>query len=347
MSSPDIKVIPSKVYMQRDEYNIHLNFDFRIEGSRKPLLLTSIVMLAYDRDNNLLIRKFLDSNGISPGIHIIPNREIPAGGYIDIFNPFHRLEPYLDIAYLRYIFQLETEEGMTIKLERKLFPVEYRQKVNLRLPFNGDFIVYDGHDYYSHHRRLLLSHPLMLKMGVKANSGRFAYDFCAIDEHGNLHKGKPKRNEDYFTFNKPIYAPADGKIVEAVQNIEDNSVGEPLKYTLKDFIEKPKLLAGNYIIINHGSNEYSVICHIRQHSLKVKVGEKVTQGQIIASAGNSGASDIPHIHYQLQNGRDILSSEGLPSLFKNYYLILGSKGKHIPAGYPKTGERLRNIYNQT
>ena len=316
-----------------------------MQGAGKKFSIIAIIVFAYDTYGNLLLRKSIDSNGIAPSILTVPSREIPDEDTIDVFNPFHRFDATLEIDFLKYVFHLRDENNKVVKMEVQVKPAQYSQQVKLRLPFNGHFIVYDGHDYYSHHRRLPLSHPLLRQMKIQVNSGRYAYDFCATDEHGNLHLEQVLKNEDYYTFGKPVYAPADGIIVEAVRNIKDNNIGKPAEYSLKDFIENPKLLAGNYVIIDHGTGEYSMLGHFKQHSLKVQVGDKVSQGQILGLAGNSGASEIPHIHYQLQNGRDILSSEGLPCIFKEYDVILGDTIKHISSGFPKTGERLRNKLN--
>jgi hypothetical protein len=342
---PIVKIAPTKVYLQKDEHNIFLNFDFQIQGVGKKFSIVAIIVFAYDKYGNLLVRKSIDSNGISPSILTVPSREIPEKGIIDVFNPFYRFEATFNIDFLKYIFHLMDENNKVVKMEVQVRPTQYFQQARLRLPFNGYFIVYDGHDYYSHHRRFPLSHPLLRQMKIQVNSSRYAYDFCATDEDGNLHSKQVLKNEDYYTFGKPVYAPGDGVIVEAVQNIRDNVIGEPAEHCLEDFIENPKLLAGNYVVIDHGTGEYSMMGHFKQHSLKVQVGDKVSQGQILGLAGNSGASEIPHIHYQLQSGRDILSSEGLPCIFKEYDIILGNTIKHITSGFPKTGERLRNRLN--
>jgi len=342
MCIPVIKTLPQKVYLQRDEHSIFLNFDFQIRGIDREFLITAIIVFVYDKYGNLLLRRAIDSNGIVPSILTIPSREIPEKGIVDVFNPFPRFDGTLEINFLKYVFHLKDEHNRVVKIDVQVKPIQYSQQVNLRLPFNGDFIVYDGHDYYSHHRRLPLSHPLLQQMKTRANSGRFAYDFCATDEDGNLHSGHGSKNEDYFTFGKPVYAPADGKIIEAVQNVKDNFIGKSAEYSLEDFIKNPKLLAGNYVVIDHGTGEYSVLAHFKQYSLKVQVGEKIRQGQIIGLAGNSGASEIPHIHYQLQSGGNMLSSEGLPCIFKEYDIILGNTAKHVSSGFPKTGQRIRN-----
>ncbi|HRH23260.1 MAG TPA: M23 family metallopeptidase [Candidatus Magasanikbacteria bacterium] len=56
---------------------------------------------------------------------------------------------------------------------------------------------------------------------------------------------------------------------------------------------------GNYIEILHKNNEVSEYEHIRFQSSKVKVGDFVKAGQIIAEVGNTGWSECPHLHFMV------------------------------------------------
>lgn len=340
---PTISIVPLKVYLERDENSTFLNFDFQIHGSGKRYTIVAISVLVYDKFGSPILRKSLDSNGPSPGILTIPVREIPKDGAIDIFNPFERFDASIDLQYLEYVFHLTGENRESVKLKTRVTPAEYLQRVDLRLPFHGDFIVYDGHDYYSHHRRLPLLQPLPQRLGLRANSSRYAYDFCATNCDGSLSADYPSENED-FTFGKPVHCPGNGTVVDAANDIRDNIVGKPQVYSFENFIRNPMLLAGNYVVIDHGYSEYSVIGHFKQHSLGVEVGDKVIQGQVLGLAGNSGSSGIPHIHYQLQNGKNILTSEGFPSVSHEYEIKFGNSTKRVSAGFPQTGQRLRNIF---
>ena len=40
-------------------------------------------------------------------------------------------------------------------------------------------------------------------------------------------------------------------------------------------------------------------------------------------------SETPHIHYELQKGKDTLSCEGLPSRFRHFQLLLGNTTRRI------------------
>ena len=54
---------------------------------------------------------------------------------------------------------------------------------------------------------------------------------------------------------------------------------------------------GNYIAIKHNNTYTTEYGHISRIASNIKVGSKVTQGQIIAYVGNTGLSTGPHLHY--------------------------------------------------
>ena len=64
---------------------------------------------------------------------------------------------------------------------------------------------------------------------------------------------------------------------------------------------------GGYIVkIRHKVNKEwitSSYMHLRKGSLKVKKGQLVTEGQLIAESGNTGASTGPHLHFEIQRGK--------------------------------------------
>jgi murein DD-endopeptidase MepM/ murein hydrolase activator NlpD len=75
--------------------------------------------------------------------------------------------------------------------------------------------------------------------------------------------------------------------------------------------------AGNCVIIDHGNSEYSVMMHMQQGSVTVKIGDRVTAGEIIGKLGNSGDAFGPHLHYQLQSGPGLWQYQALPVKFQN------------------------------
>ncbi|MGY5452386.1 peptidoglycan DD-metalloendopeptidase family protein [Agarivorans sp. MS3-6] len=62
--------------------------------------------------------------------------------------------------------------------------------------------------------------------------------------------------------------------------------------------------AGKYIVIQHGGKYRSRYLHLNK--FKVRKGQRVTRGQVIAESGNTGRSTGPHLHYEFHiNGRAV------------------------------------------
>ncbi|WP_044641273.1 murein hydrolase activator EnvC family protein [Risungbinella massiliensis] len=63
---------------------------------------------------------------------------------------------------------------------------------------------------------------------------------------------------------------------------------------------------GMYIIISHGNGFSSLYAHMYSSTIRVKTGQKVSKGQVIASVGNNGRSSGPHLHFEImKNGTNV------------------------------------------
>lgn len=58
---------------------------------------------------------------------------------------------------------------------------------------------------------------------------------------------------------------------------------------------------GNVIYIDHGDGITSIYGHLQTGTFKVKAGDHVKQGQLLAKSGSSGSSTGCHLHFQMQN----------------------------------------------
>ena len=55
---------------------------------------------------------------------------------------------------------------------------------------------------------------------------------------------------------------------------------------------------GNHLKIKHDNKIVTVYCHCE--SLKVKKGEKIRAGEVVATVGSTGSSTGPHLHFELR-----------------------------------------------
>jgi murein DD-endopeptidase MepM/ murein hydrolase activator NlpD len=92
---------------------------------------------------------------------------------------------------------------------------------------------------------------------------------------GKMHKGIDIAAD----VGEPVYAVADGDVIYA---------GDGLRGY------------GNVVIIQHGQRLSSLYAH--NSTLKVKQGDRVSQGTLIALMGNTGHSTGPHVHFEMRQG---------------------------------------------
>ena len=63
---------------------------------------------------------------------------------------------------------------------------------------------------------------------------------------------------------------------------------------------------GKLLILRHSGGYETRYAHLSRFGPGIRAGARVTQGQIVARSGNTGASTAPHLHYEmLVNGRHI------------------------------------------
>jgi len=188
-------------------------------------------------------------------------------------------------------------------------------QVRLSLPFHGTWYVSCENNRQPTH------------LGASA----YAWDFIVLDEHKKLCRGTGAENEDYYSFGLPVLTPAPGKVAKVTNPVHDNA--PPTANWEQSW--------GNYVIIDHGNDEFSEISHFKQHSIVVKEGDQVVRGQLLGYCGNSGLSIAPHIHYQLQKASTI-GANTIPAKFHNYMIHRGPTKITVNEGIPKEKEFVSN-----
>lgn len=192
------------------------------------------------------------------------------------------------------------DQGTILGLQAKaLMPTPATDNITTQneyaFPFKGDWFVFWG------------GNNALINYHYEYESQRYAYDFIQRKD-GHSYSGDPLKNESYYAFGQPLYAPLDGKVVSVVSNIPDNTpVGKM----------NPEVPAGNEVIIEHTNGEYSIIGHMKKGSALVKVGDTVKTGDQLGLVGNSGNSSEAHLHYQVSDGADLFTSKAIPIKWKD------------------------------
>lgn len=317
-----VRLIPDRPFVERDERGLYLNCDFRVENQAgERIRLTRIEVATLDAANRIWSRRFLSEQGsLSPALETVPRREIDSGEVVDIFNPFHTLDSAVPTAALRFEFHFQGKQRYDAAVT--VHPVPYQPRTELIVPLRGPFLVYDGHDFYSHHRRIDLSRPEIRRLGLTFNPVRYAYDFSPVDATGSLHRGDPAKPENWIAYDAPVYAPAAGRVVSVANDVPDNRIenGRLVYPELPNDAAKRAL--GNYVLIDHGAGEYSLLSHLKVNTVAVRPNDRVSQDQLVGRIGFSGDTGLHvHLHYHLADGPAPLAASSLPVYFRGHRLL--------------------------
>lgn len=195
-------------------------------------------------------------------------------------------------------------------------PKPERNSVKLILPFKDEWTVFWGGDTREQNYH------------VDYVAQKNAFDIVIRDSNGKSYLTHGKTNEDYYAFGKELIAPCDGEVVLVVDGIKDNVPGQ------MNAIYVP----GNTVVIKVAANEYLLFAHFKQHSIVVKEGQKIKQGQLLGLCGNSGNSSEPHLHFHIQNVENMMNATGIKCYFDNIIVNGSPKSDYSPV----KGERIRN-----
>jgi len=186
-----------------------------------------------------------------------------------------------------------------INSSERFFQFEYAP---ILLPFWGEWTITQAHHGKYTHK----------------DEWAHAWDFEIKDENDQTHKYSGNKRDDFYCYNKPVIAPADGIVEEIIDSVEDNEIGDM----------NLEQNWGNTIVIKHNEKLYTKLSHLKPGSFKVSKGDSIKKGDILASCGNSGRSPEPHLHFQIQETP-----------------FIGSKTLDYPIGYYVLNDQDGFIFN--
>jgi Peptidase family M23 len=143
-------------------------------------------------------------------------------------------------------------------------------------------------------------------------SQRFAVDWERMDDEGRLLRGDPKDTRSYHIFGDPVLAVADATVVASRNDLPEQAPGK-----LPDGLPIDEA-DGNFVIMDLEGGAYALYAHMQPGSVRVRPGDRVRRGDQIGNVGNSGNSQAPHLHFQVMDGPNGFTSNGLPYVFDSF-----------------------------
>ena len=142
----------------------------------------------------------------------------------------------------------------------------------------------------------------------------FAVDWGKV-KGDRLFDGDGKTAEQFYGFGEDVLAVADGTVVSVHDGMSDQT---PF------VLMTPKSTSdygGNNLMLEIAPNVFAWYAHLRQDSIKVKVGDAIKAGASIARLGNTGPSMGPHLHFGLLDKPDPIAGRSLPFVFDSFILV--------------------------
>lgn len=184
----------------------------------------------------------------------------------------------------------------------------------LHPPVEGaDWLAEDGpsNDQDNHHRR-----GVVIVDGNAVDSRRYAIDWKQVRDN-TAFSGDPRDVKSYYSYGQTVFAVADGSVLVARDGLPDNipGHGDAFHPTVPITMET---VAGNTITLALGDSQFAHYMHLQSGSLRVKAGDRVRRGQVLARIGASGDAREPHLHFEVTTSSRLMAGEGVPYLIDHY-----------------------------
>jgi hypothetical protein len=162
---------------------------------------------------------------------------------------------------------------------------------------------------------------------------RFAVDYEQLDSDNRIYSGE-KEVENYTIYGQEAIAVADGTVVKVTDGVPEQEPG-----VFPEGIS-PDEADGNSVILDIGGGNYALYGHFQPGSIRVKEGDRVRQGDVLALVGSSGNSLAPHLHFHVMSTPLSLASNGLPYEVDSFTVTGRSAGTEAFNEAEQEGTRL-------
>jgi len=214
---------------------------------------------------------------------------------------------------MHQITYIDPVNNENIIIESEVLNVANSEAIQISSPVKGNnWLALNGPSNKDHHHRRFAIDI----NGTPYMGQRHAVDWLRIGENGLIFKNRADpgnlQNDDFHCYGDTLYAVADGYIIDSRDGMPENPVGSLIPgITLEN-------AGGNFIILCLNETAYAFYAHLIPGSLLVQTGDYVYEGQAIGLLGNSGNSDLPHLHFHLATGNSFFYAQGIPYEIKSF-----------------------------
>jgi len=281
----------------------HLAYELHITNFRSTdLVLTGVDVLGARPDSAALASYHDDdlhsrlaragARRDAPDTHVVPSG---MRAVMFIWLALDEGAPIPDVLRHRVSFEVSTATGREAgAIDGGETAVRRETPIALDPPLRGGpwVAVYDPASVGGHRRAIFAVN------GRARIPARFAIDFV-------------KLSDDTHGYGADVLAIADATVVDAVDRFPEPTVAITLDNA-----------AGNHVTLDLGAGRFAFYEHLRPGSIRVRVGQRVRSGEVLASLGASGSvSSGPHLHFHVGDTNSPLGSEGLPYAFKQFDVL--------------------------
>ena len=124
--------------------------------------------------------------------------------------------------------------------------------------------------------------------------------------HGSFsHQGPDEFSTDWkMPEGTPVHAAREGVVI----SVKDDSDKGGSHRKFED--------CANMVTVQHPDGTMAHYCHLAPHSARVRVGQKIRAGDLLAASGNTGFTSGPHLHFAVFRAHNGYGRETIPVKFR-------------------------------
>ena len=315
---------------------VQQSFDMQVPAAPRPVTVAGRIQLVYELHLTSFASTPLSIRGLSileprsgriicvlrgpalAGQVMQPGERSPAPDSLTVAPGAHaviflELEPVGSLP-AELAHELEYgDSGTTTKIRGASIDVAVAEPLMLGPPLRGGPWVAVYHPAWPRgHRRVFYTED-----GRARIPGRFAIDWIKLDAAGRTVLGDPDSVANWLGQGAEVLAVTDAVVAAMRDNMpESERISTHPRLPLED-------ATGNYISLDVGDGRYVFYEHLKPGSVRVKPGQRVRRGEVIAALGFTGHSTGPHLHFHVADANSPLGAEGIPFVLDRFELLGG------------------------